>query len=89
LRSIQDIIVFDTEYTPRRGAVPEGICLAAQRVTTGQTWAWWRDQLATHPSLPFAPSEVLVVAFSAFGDALVWQACGWPVVRFIDLGGSS
>ena len=42
LRPIQDIIVFDTEYTPRRGAVPECICLAAQSVTTGQTWVWWR-----------------------------------------------
>ncbi len=23
MRPIQDVIVFDTEYTPRRGAVPE------------------------------------------------------------------
>ena len=85
LRPIQDIIVFDTEYTPQRGAVPESICLAAQSVTTGQTWAWWRDQLATRPALPFVPDGILLVAFSAFGDTLVWQACEWPVVRFIDL----
>ncbi len=54
-------------------------------MTTGQTWAWWRDQLATRPSLPFAPDEVLLVAFNGFGDMVVWQAAGWPVVRFVDL----
>jgi DNA polymerase I-like protein with 3'-5' exonuclease and polymerase domains len=85
MRPIRDVIVFDTEYTPRCGAGPEVICLVAQSVSTGQTWAWWRDQLATRPSLPFAPDEVLLVAFNGFGDMVVWQAADWPVVRFVDL----
>ena len=85
MRPIQDVIVFDTEYTPRRGAVSAPICLAAQSVTTGQTWAWWRDALATRPTLPFTPDDVLLVAFSAFGDLGVWQAMGGPIIRFVDL----
>jgi hypothetical protein len=81
LRPIQDIIVFDTEYTPRRGAVPESICLAAQSVTTGQTWGWWREQLATRPSLPFRPDELLLVASTAsgtwrYGRRAVGRSCG-------------
>jgi hypothetical protein len=85
MRPIRDVIVFDTEYTPKRGAVPEVISLAAQSVSTGLTWAWWRDQLATRPSLPFVPDEILLVAFNGFSDMVVWQAAGWPVVRFVDL----
>jgi DNA polymerase I len=85
MRPIQDIIVFDTEYTPRRGAVPEVVCVAAQSMTTGETWAWWRDQLATRPALPFPTDESLLVVFNGFGDLVVWQGCGWPVVRLVDL----
>jgi hypothetical protein len=85
MRPIGDVVVFDCEYTPCRGAIPESICVAMQSVTIGWTRTWWRDELATRPPLPFNPEDVLLVGFNASGDHCVWQAAGWPAVRFVDL----
>jgi hypothetical protein len=85
LRPIQDIIVFDTEYTPRRGAVPESICLAAQSVTTGPD-VGVVARAARHPPVPPIPAgRAPPGRVNGFGDMAVWQTCGWPVVRFVDL----
>lgn len=75
------VLAADTEYTPRPGELPRGICYCDEELRTGETsqrWVWGRDP----GPCPWSEDDLLV-CFSAGAELSFALSCGWPLPRAV------
>jgi hypothetical protein len=74
------IILVDSEYTPRRGELPDVICGVAKDVRSGETWRVWRDECRARRIAPYPHDrDTIVVGFNVMSELITHLALGWPL----------
>jgi hypothetical protein len=74
----------DFEFIPRRGDIPEVVCMSARCLITGEEKRLWLYETPTACPFTMANDEVFI-AHSSSAEALCFIALDWPVpTRIID-----
>ena len=74
------VILVDSEYTPRNGDLPDVLCLVAKNLQTGQVWRVWRDECRARRTAPYPCDDgALIVAYNAMSELVTHLSLGWPL----------